>query len=174
MGRSGQKAPSAPTAGRVDGHRVAYSPGGRRPGMALLDSLLVLAVDAALGAWLGAMAFFSFVAAPRIFGVLDEGEAGRVVNAIFPRYYEVGVALGTFAGLAGVALGVGPGFDVGALAVVVLAALAVATAAYARWVLIPRMEAARDDAFQRYHRQSVLLNGVAMVAVAAALVASHV
>jgi len=143
--------------------------------MAVHAALLALVADAALGAWLGAMAFFSFVAAPRIFGVLGAADAGRVVNDIFPRYYEVGVALGTAAALAGLARGAttGHGIGVGTAAVAVPAAVAVATAAYARWVLIPKMDAAGDDAFQRYHRQSVLLNGVAMLAVAAALVASH-
>lgn len=141
--------------------------------MALTESLLALVADAALGAWLGAMAFFSFVAAPRIFGVLEEADAGRVVNDIFPRYYEVGVALGGAAAVAALTRGALEGFDAAAAAVAALAALAVATAAYARWVLIPKMDAAGDDAFQRYHRQSVLLNGVAMLAVAGALVATH-
>lgn len=141
--------------------------------MALLDAALALVTDAALGAWLGAMAFFSFGVAPRVFAVLDEGDAGRVVNDVFPRYYVVGVALGGAGTLAGVARGAVGGFDAAVLALVALAALATATAAYARWVLIPKMDEAGEDAFQQYHRQSVLLNGVAMLAVAAALVASH-
>ena len=148
---------------------------GRTPlgaGMALLDALLALAADAALGAWLGAMAFFSFVAAPRVFGALAEADAGRVVNRIFPRYYEVGVGLGAAAALAGVARAATAGVDGPVLALVALSALAAGTAAYARWGLVPRMEDAGEDAFQRYHRRSVLLNGVAMVAVAGALVAS--
>jgi hypothetical protein len=141
--------------------------------MALLDAALAVVTDATLGAWLGEMAFFSFVAAPRIFGVLEEADAGRVVNDIFPRYYVVGVALGVAGTLAGAARGITGGFDAAAVAVVVLAAVATGTAGYARWVLIPKMDAAGDDAFRRYHRQSVVLNGVAMLAVAAALVASH-
>ena len=141
--------------------------------MALLDALLALVVDAALGAWLGAMAFFSFVAAPRIFGVLDRADAGRVVDDIFPRYYEVGVALGALVVVAGAALGATAGFDAAAGALVALAGLAAATSAYARWSLIPKMEAAGAEGFERYHRQSVLLNGAAMLLVAAALVASH-
>lgn len=141
--------------------------------MALLDALLALAADAALGAWLGAMAFFSFVAAPRLFGVLDEAAAGRVVDSIFPRYYELGVALGAAAALAGVARGAVGVVEGPVVALVGLSALAAGTAGYARWGLIPRMEDAGEDAFQRYHRQSVVLNGVAMVAVAGALVASH-
>ena len=45
--------------------------------------------------------------------------------------------------------------------------------AYARWVLIPKMEAAGDEAFERYHGRSVALNGVTMLVVAGALLAAQ-
>ena len=70
-------------------------------------------------------------------------------------------------------LGILAGFDPAVLAVVAAVAVAVALAGYSRWVLIPNMDAAGEGAFETYHRQSVLLNGGAMLAVAAALVASH-
>jgi hypothetical protein len=35
------------------------------------------------------------------------------------------------------------------------------------------MDAAGEDAFEAYHRQSVLLNGAMMLAVAGALLVSH-
>jgi hypothetical protein len=46
------------------------------------------------GLWLGSI-FFLFVAiAPNVFRVLPESDAGRLVDAIFPVYYAMGLALG--------------------------------------------------------------------------------
>lgn len=131
-----------------------------------------LVVDAALGTWFGAMAFFSFVGAPRAFAVLDES-AGRYVNSVFPVYYVVGVALGVAGVLASLVLGFAGEFSAPLWATVAAAALATVAHGYARWVLVPRMDEAGEDAFERYHGQSVALNGAAMLAVAAAFVAVH-
>lgn len=141
--------------------------------MSALSTAFTFVVDMALGAWLGAMAFFSFVAAPRTFAVLDRDDAGRVVNDVFPRYYLIGVALGALA-LAGSLGLIGVG-DAGVATAVLVGAVgvAVALAGYARWVLVPKMDTAGDDAFDRYHRESVVLNGVTMLAVAVGLLASH-
>ncbi|GGL60609.1 DUF4149 domain-containing protein [Halocalculus aciditolerans] len=138
--------------------------------MSLATALAGFVVDASLGSWLGAMAFFSFVAAPTTFRVLDD-DAGRVVNAIFPTYYVVGVALGALAVVAWAALGAlsaAPSLGVPAMALV-----GVLCHAYARWALVPKMEAAGDDAFATYHKQSVGLNGVAILAVTLALLAAQ-
>jgi hypothetical protein len=133
---------------------------------------LSLVLDAALGAWLGVMAFFSFVGAPRAFAVFDD-RGGEYVNDVFPRYYRLGVVLGTVAIVAGLALGFVGSY--GPVLIVLLGSTAVATllAGYSVASLIPKMEAAGEDGFSRYHRQSVVLNGLAMLAVAVALVASH-
>lgn len=143
--------------------------------MALLDTALAVVVDAALGAWLGSMVFFSFLGAPQVFETLDRDRAGRVVNAIFPRYYLFGVVLGTLALLGGLGLAVGtaPGATAARIALLAATGVGLAGHVYARWVLIPKMDRAGEDAFDRYHRQSVVLNGVAMLAVGVALVASH-
>ena len=140
--------------------------------MSAVSVALLLVIDAALGVWLGSMVFFSFVAAPRVFAVLPDDDAGRVVNDIFPRYYAFGLALGVVAIAAGLVLGTSDGVvpDVLLLGPV---AVAVAANGYARWGLVPKMERAGDDAFAQYHRQSVALNGVAMVAVTAGLVFAH-
>ena len=133
---------------------------------------LALVVDAALGAWLGVMVFFSFVGAPRAFAVFDE-RGGEYVNDVFPRYYRVGMALGNVAFVAALALGFFGDFGVGVVVALVGSAVGVATFSYSLAGLIPKMEAAGEDGFERYHRQSVVLNGLAMLAVAAALVGSH-
>jgi len=141
--------------------------------MTLLTTALATLADAALGASLGAMAFFSFVAAPRAFAVLGSETAGEYVNDVFPRYYA---ANGTLSALAFVALlahasGAWPRSVLLAAGCTLVALLC---HGFARAWLIPRMEAAGEDAFERYHGWSVGLNGVAMLAVAAALVATHV
>jgi len=140
--------------------------------MSLVQTALAVAVDAALGVWLGSMLFFSFVGAPTVFDVLGD-DAGRVVNAIFPKYYVFGVALGAVAVGAAVVAGLSAGFDSNRLGLLALAGIGAANAAYARWVLVPKMDRAGEDAFAQYHEQSVALNGLTMLAVAAALVLSH-
>jgi len=141
--------------------------------MSLLQTGLTTVIDAALGVWLGSIVFFSFVAAPTTFDVLGD-DAGQVVNAIFPKYYVFGAGLGIAALLAVLVAGLVTAFDAARVAVLVLVAAGVGMDAYARWVLIPKMERAGDDAFAQYHKQSVALNGVTMLAIAVALVLSHV
>ncbi|MDY7081933.1 MAG: DUF4149 domain-containing protein, partial [Halobacteria archaeon] len=71
-----------------------------------VTTALNLVIDASLGIWLGTILFFSFVAAPKTFGVLERERAGDVVNTIFPTYYLVGIVAGVITFGAGVALGV--------------------------------------------------------------------
>lgn len=141
--------------------------------MALHLAALSLVIDAALGAWLGVMAFFSFVGAPRAFAVFDD-RGGAYVNDVFPRYYRLGVGLGVVAFAAGLILGYLEGYGGTVLVVLATTAIAALLAGYSVGSLIPRMEAAGDEGFERYHRQSVILNGLMMLAVALGLVASHV
>jgi len=127
-------------------------------------------VAGALGAWLGSIVFFSFVAAPALFAELGTDRAGEAVNVVFPRYYLFGVAMAAVALAAWV---VGPlAFDTAEppLAADVGVFVAAAANLYARYVLVPKMEAAGSDAFAQYHRQSVGLNLVTLVGVAVAFV----
>ncbi len=43
--------------------------------------------------WLGGMVFFSFIAAPSVFKVLNREMAGTVVGDIFPKYFLMGYVL---------------------------------------------------------------------------------
>jgi hypothetical protein len=138
--------------------------------MTTVSAALSLAADAALGASLGAMAFFSFVAAPRSFAVLGSEVAGEYVNDVFPRYYRVNLGL---AAVATGALGLAGVEGVPGLVAVVGATVAVLCHGVARLWLVPKMEGAGEDAFERYHGWSVGLNALAMLAVAAALVGTH-
>ena len=140
--------------------------------MSLIGTALSVVVDAALGVWLGSIVFFSFVAAPTTFDVLGD-DAGQVVNAIFPKYYDFGFGLGAVAFLAAVVAGTLTSFDAVLVALLALVVVGAALDGYARWVLIPKMERAGDDAFAQYHRQSVVLNGVTMLALAGAIVAAN-
>ncbi|KZN26351.1 hypothetical protein A4G99_21345 [Haladaptatus sp. R4] len=136
--------------------------------MSLLGTGLLVVADAALGIWLGSIVFFSFIGAPTTFDVLDD-DAGQVVNAIFPKYYAFGLGLGFVAFGAAVIGNATGAFD--GLVAAALAIVGVVLNGYARWVLIPKMEAAGDDAFAQYHKQSIVLNGVTMLAVAGGIVA---
>lgn len=134
--------------------------------MTVADTLVV----GALGVWLGSIVFFSFVAAPALFSELGSERAGEAVNVVFPRYYVFGVAMAL------VVLGVwivGPlAFDTAEPPLTADAGVFVGAGAnlYARYVLVPKMEAAGDDAFAQYHKQSVALNLVTLAGVAVALV----
>jgi uncharacterized membrane protein len=129
---------------------------------------------AAVALWLGAMGFFAFVVAPAAFGVLDRETAGRLVSAVFPRYYSVGLALGLIAlfGLGVRWLGGGwRGLD-GLVAGLVLLMLVLTL--YAGAVVLPAAHAARETAraagvdpaaaaaFSRLHRLSSILNVIVL------------
>ncbi len=148
--------------------------------MTYIESLLSLVIDTSLGVWLGEIVFFSFVAAPRIFGELERDRAGDVVNSIFPAYYFIGVVLGSLTVVSSVALGVVDGFSTPLVLVVGAGGVGGVLNLYARQVLIPKIkgndksrEDPDTDAFERYHSLSVKLNGVVLVAVGVGLVASH-
>jgi uncharacterized membrane protein len=130
----------------------------------------------ALGVWVGQMAFFSFVAAPAIFGVLGPARAGDVVGVIFPRYY----ALGTGAAVTALVCGLGlvrrtatPGWWIAAVCSV---ALGLAATAWAATVVHPRAQRLRgtlqaagqtpsaDPEFQHEHLVAVALNASALLA----------
>lgn len=129
-------------------------------------------VAGALGVWLGSIVFFSFVAAPALFAELGRDRAGDAVNVVFPRYYGFGLVAAAVA-LAVWVLGPVVSSGVGEPPLAAVAGVLAGAAAnlVARYVLVPKMEAAGSDAFAQYHRQSVLLNLVTLVGVGAALVA---
>jgi putative copper export protein len=143
----------------------------------LFDFLFLVA----MAAWLGSILFVSFGVAPLIFRVLPAEHAARFVRALFPVYYAWGATSGA------VAL---PATVCGPLAVPELRGPAVAIRAglillgvllmfYAGNVLTPAINAARDAGpdgagrFDRLHRRSVWLNGLALL-LGLAVLALHV
>ena len=133
--------------------------------------------------WLGAMGFLAFAVAPAAFTTLERDAAGRLVSAIFPRYYLAGTALGAIALAACAVRAARSGARMGDWAVIGLVVLMVAVTLYAWTAVLPAAHAAREAMhrpgagaeaaaqFARLHRISGVLNGIAMLAGAAALAA---
>jgi hypothetical protein len=132
---------------------------------------------AGLAAWFGALVFFSFVAAPALFGALPREAAGRAVSAIFPRYYLFGAACGVvaLAARAGLCLLRGAWSGVALTQIISLTLMLVLTL-YAGTVVLPRAAQARaaladapagdvaaQAAFGALHRRSVLLNATVLL-----------
>ncbi len=132
----------------------------------------------AVALWLGIMGFFAFVVAPAAFATLDREAAGRLVGAVFPRYYLAGAVLGALA----LAVLVGQRLrDTGRpwdwLGVALVLAM-LALTLYAWLMVLPAAQAAREAmrhaptgaaqveavSFSRLHRLSTVLNGAVMLA----------
>ena len=135
--------------------------------LAIFDGVYVTA----LAAWVGAILFFSFGVAPIIFRVLGAEAAAKFVRALFPRYYAWGVGA---TAIALPALICGPlaypelrGRGVGIQAALIGVGLAIML--YCGNSLTPAINAARDAGstqtaqFDRLHKRSVRLNGVALL-----------
>jgi hypothetical protein len=121
------------------------------------------------GALVGSMVFFGVVVAPKVFQALTPEHAGIFLRALFPRYYLWGLAI---AG-ASTAIALWASWPVFFACAAVLALFA-----YARQLLMPKINAARDaqlrgeqDAirrFDRLHLRSVLINGLQLLVLLAA------
>lgn len=132
----------------------------------------------ALGVWLGAIVFFSFVVAPQVFATLPRGEAGRVVSAIFPAYYFVGYACGALLLISALGLRArAPSATRAWTVAAAVAGLTLGVTLYAGVIVQPRAHALRaslHDAaegsavkaeFDQLHRRAVQLNGSALIGV---------
>jgi hypothetical protein len=137
--------------------------------VSLVEVLRDLAFLLAAGT-VGGMLFFGAGVAPVVFRVLEPETAGRLIRALFPRYY-----LGFALSCALAALLAAPVVLTAAL----LLAMAGAGFVYARQSLMPRINDLRDRAkagepgtqerFDRLHKVSVQLNMTQLVAILAAL-----
>jgi hypothetical protein len=128
----------------------------------------------ALVSWLGGM-FFFLLTTVTIFGALPLPEAGRVLAALFPRYYMLGYIAGAIASLLAIYITASHpprlwwGFASAALVI------ALALTLYAGVIIRPRVDAirtvneepnpdpARKAEFDRLHQLSVRLNGAVIV-----------
>jgi len=137
----------------------------------------------AIALWLGAMGLLAFIVAPAAFGVLEREAAGRVVSAVFPRYYAFSAGLGVIAVVACLARPIATGWRGRDWLPLGLAVAMLGLTLYAWMVILPAAHAARQAArqvgaaasaetgrFARLHRISSLLNGLVMIAGAMLLV----
>jgi hypothetical protein len=119
----------------------------------------------------GAMLFFSFGVAPMVFRTLERPQAAKLMQALFPLYYLVIVALGAVAALT---LGIaGDPLHGGVMACVA------AAAAMLRQGLLPRLDALRpmkesgdaaaQASFARLHQASMVVNILQIASSAAVL-----
>lgn len=134
--------------------------------------MLLTLLLAAIGVALGSIVFLSFVLAPVVFQTLDAAAASRLLRALFPRYYRLGLlccatGLGSAVLLASTHASI-----VTSGCAVLLAAMTVSTAYSLR--LVPRINAARDSGlrarFEALHLRSVVLNAANLVLAVGALV----
>jgi hypothetical protein len=112
----------------------------------------------------GGMMIYSFGFAPLVFSALPADQAGRFIRAAFPWYYLFVIATAALAGMILLPRDTGSG----AIMIVI-----VAIGLYARQLLMPRINAARDSqlqgdaaakrSFGRLHALSVALNLVQLV-----------
>jgi len=129
----------------------------------------------ALGLWMGAVVFTSFVVAPAVFGAVGSETAGVVMGRIFPRYYVFTATCGSVALAAAIALGRRSRGARAWTATVVMLTVMLAATTYAGAVVSPRArelrpllhqpatEASARPEFDRLHRRAVQLNGLVLL-----------
>lgn len=137
----------------------------------------------ALGTWIGAIIFLSFVEAPGVFGILPNlDQAGRVVGYSLTRLHYIGIAAAIVYILAGFGLRSRPHWPVAPAAVLVIVMLALTLAS--EFAVRPRMNTLRSQMvsiqatppenpvrarFDRLHRASVGLEAATLLIGIAAL-----
>ncbi|HEX4209934.1 MAG TPA: DUF4149 domain-containing protein [Candidatus Binataceae bacterium] len=128
----------------------------------------------ALASWLGGMIFF-IVTTATIFGALPLTEAGKVLAALFPRYYLLGYIAGFITTPLAIYFTIAEAARLwwGFASVTLLIALALTL--YSGVIIRPRVDAirtvneepnpdpARKAEFDRLHQLSVRLNGAVIV-----------
>ena len=124
--------------------------------------------------WLGAIIFFSFVAAPAIFRKLDRATAGEVVSVIFPGYYMIGYICGGLAVinlfLGATQVSIGKWVALGIMILCTVIARAVINPKATELKAKMKVSTAGNEKemleadFKKYHRFSVQLNVVVLLA----------
>ena len=133
---------------------------------------LTLLLQATVAILFGSIVFLSFVLAPLIFQTLDATSASKLLRALFPRYYRLGLlCCATGLGTSVLLATLHPTAAATACAVL-LAGMTLSTGYSLQ--LVPRINAARDSGrdqmFEVLHLRSVILNGANLVLAVGALV----
>jgi hypothetical protein len=138
-----------------------------------MTPLAVLTVGS-VSAWLGIMAFYSFVAAPILFRTLARNVAGTAAAAVLPGYYASGLVLCALAllSLALRAIAREPGSRLTWVAVGLTATM-LGLVLWSLAVVLPATEAARGagdhTGFALAHRRAIQLNLLTMLCAALVL-----
>jgi hypothetical protein len=127
----------------------------------------------ALALWVGIMTCVALLVAPAAFGALEREAAGRMLGAVFPRYYAVGFGLGLVAAAGALASMDRPGSwtawaQLGAIAIML------ALTAYAALGPLPEIRALaaagdRPERLARLHRLAMAANAAVFLAGLAAI-----
>jgi uncharacterized membrane protein len=105
----------------------------------MLTVILRFVYVLSLALWIGGIAFFSFIAAPSIFHILPREEAGKVVTAIFPKYYWQGIICGALALTTSLVLGIRTRWSILLIVRTILLGLMLVGVLYSALVLQPKM-----------------------------------
>jgi len=140
-----------------------------------MPTLAKIVFHLALGLWVGAIVFVSFVVAPAVFTAVPSETAGTVMGKIFPLYYGFTIAVGTLALVAAVTLRRTVGVSSAWKSVVAMLVVMLAATTYAGVVVNPRARALRPalhgeapdpkvrTEFDTLHRRAVQLNGLVLL-----------
>lgn len=124
----------------------------------LRESLPAILAFLSIGGGIATMIFFGAIVTPTAFQALGKDAAGPFVRALFPLYYLFFLILAGLATLFTLLAGA----EIGAL----LLALVTGGFAYARFLLMPELERAREreDETRRkeLHKRSVIINAAQM------------
>ena len=123
-----------------------------------------------LGGLVGGMLFFALAVAPTVFRALPGDAAGKLLRALFPRYYLWGLVVAVLATLLAL-------FAEAGAVVIVICALVTVLFVFTRQQLLPAISRARDARggdpqaerrFRRLHGSSMLINLAQMLLLLAA------
>jgi Domain of unknown function (DUF4149) len=124
--------------------------------------VLRLLLVCAIAVWLGTVVCFSYLVLPAIHRVSAPGDAIRLLQRLFPRYYGVGIVCGFIAlGAVSVARSADRLPLNEALRIALPVAGGLLCSLVAQLVILPRMRAAREHApesYARLHAVSAMLN----------------
>jgi putative copper export protein len=144
----------------------------------MLTVILRFVYTLALALWVGGMAFFTFVAAPSIFRVLQREAAGNVVADIFPKYYWLGIICGLIALGTSLALGMRTTWSRLLVIRILLLGVMLIAVLYSAFVLQPKIQSVKAQVtsfeslaptdplrveFGRLHGRSFAVNGAVLL-----------
>lgn len=135
--------------------------------------MLEIITDITLGIWLGSIVFFSFIGAPKIFQTLGKKKAGKVVNNIFPNYYLLGIIAGIIATIASL-VRIYLEFKIYTLITFLGCIIGIILFIYSRQNLIPKMEKFEEKKFEKIHKLSVRINGIALATIIISIIFSQI